>query len=146
MLNSCKLQNLRKKNHALVSLLADEDTFLALVGWIFFALSMGIPKALLSSNSTLLVLLDNQSVLVNWILKWVCSVNYFIQVVWPVNEWCAIALACACHTSIYLGMLSSHVQNFIWRVDCMPTLQQVCSVIFLQIIHLQLHVKLSFHS
>ena len=91
-------------------------------------------------------LLDNRSVLVNWILKWVCSVNYFIQVVWPVNEWCAIALACACHASIYLGMLSSHVQNFIWRVDCMPTLQQVCSVIFLQIIHLQLHVKLSFHS
>ena len=146
MLNSCKLQNLRKKNHALVSLLADEDTFLALVGWILFALSMGIPKALLSSNSTLLVLLDNRSVLVNWILKWVCSVNYFIQVVWPVNEWCAIALACACHASIYLGMLSSHVQNFIWWVDCMPTLQQVCSVIFLQIIHLQLHDKLSFHS
>ena len=27
----------------------------------------------------------------------------------------------------------------------MPTLQQVCSVIPLQIIHLQLHVKLSFH-
>ena len=43
------------------------------------------------------------------------------------------------HTSICLGMLLLHVQNFICRVNCMPTLQQVCSVILLQIIHLQLH-------
>ena len=49
------------------------------------------------------------------------------------------------HTSICLCMLSLHMQNFIWQVDCTPTLQQVCSVIFLQIIYLQLHVKLSFH-
>ena len=48
------------------------------------------------------------------------------------------------HTSIYLGMLLLHVRNFIWPVNSMSTLQQVCSVILLQIIHLQLHVKLSF--
>ena len=35
------------------------------------------------------------------------------------------------HTSIYLGMLLSHVQNFIWVVSCTPTLQQVCSVILM---------------
>ena len=50
------------------------------------------------------------------------------------------------HASIYLGMLSSHVQNFKWRVDSMPTLQQMCLVILLQIIHLQLCIKLIFHS
>ena len=27
------------------------------------------------------------------------------------------------HTSIYLGMLSLHIQDFIWRVNCKPTLQ-----------------------
>ena len=30
------------------------------------------------------------------------------------------------HASIYLGMLLSHMQNFIWRVNHMPMLQQVC--------------------
>ena len=50
------------------------------------------------------------------------------------------------HASIYLGVLSSHVQDFIWQVNCTPTLQQVYSIIRLQIFHLQLHVKLSFHS
>ena len=50
------------------------------------------------------------------------------------------------HASIYLGVLSLHVQNFVREVNCMPTLQQVCSVILLQIIHQQLHVKLSFCS
>ena len=45
------------------------------------------------------------------------------------------------HASVYLGMLLSHVQNFILWVNHMPTLQQVRSVILLQIIHLQLHVK-----
>ena len=34
------------------------------------------------------------------------------------------------HASIYLGLLWSHVQNFIWQVHCIPTLQQVYSVIF----------------
>ena len=29
--------------------------------------------------------------------------------------------------SIYLGMLSSHLQNFIWQVNCMPTLQ-ICYI------------------
>ena len=48
------------------------------------------------------------------------------------------------HASIYLAVLLLHVQNFIWRVHRTPTLQQVCSVISLQITHLQLHVKLSF--
>ena len=42
------------------------------------------------------------------------------------------------HASIYLGVLLSHMQNFIWQVNCMPTLQQVSLVILLQIIHLQL--------
>ena len=43
------------------------------------------------------------------------------------------------HTMIYLGMPLLHVQNLIWRVNCMPIFQQVCSVTLLQIIHLQLH-------
>ena len=42
-------------------------------------------------------------------------------------------------TSIYLGVLLSCVQNFIWQVNYMPTLLQVRSFILLQIIHLQLH-------
>ena len=50
------------------------------------------------------------------------------------------------HASFYLGVLSSHVQNFIWRVDRTPTPQLVRSAILLQIIHLLLHGKLSFHS
>ena len=41
--------------------------------------------------------------------------------------------------SICLGMLSSHMQNFIWQVNSTPMLQQVCSDIPFQIIHLQLH-------
>ena len=35
------------------------------------------------------------------------------------------------HASIYLVVLLSHMQNFIWQVNHMPTIQQVCSVIFL---------------
>ena len=49
------------------------------------------------------------------------------------------------HTSGYLGVILLHMQNFIWHVNRMPTLQQACSVILLQIIHLQLDVKFSFH-
>ena len=37
------------------------------------------------------------------------------------------------HASIYLSVLLSHVQNFIWQVNCTPSLQQVCSVITLRI-------------
>ena len=48
------------------------------------------------------------------------------------------------HINIYLGMLLLHVQNFIWQVNCTPTLQQVSSVILLQIIHLQLYVEFPF--
>ena len=47
----------------------------------------------------------------------------------PVNEWCAI---------------ESSVKNIIWRVNRTPTIQQVCSVIFLQIVHLQLHLEFPF--
>ena len=39
----------------------------------------------------------------------------------------------------------SHMQDFIQQANQTPTLQQAFSVILLQIIHLQLHVKLSFH-
>ena len=46
--------------------------------------------------------------------------------------------------SIYLGVLSSHIQNFIWQINRTSTLQQVCSVIILQIIHLQLYAKFPF--
>ena len=35
------------------------------------------------------------------------------------------------HASIYLGVPLLQVQNFIWRFNCMPTLQQVWSVILL---------------
>ena len=49
------------------------------------------------------------------------------------------------HTSIYLGMLSLRVQKFIWPVNSMLTLQQVCSVIPLLIIHLQCHINFGFH-
>ena len=49
------------------------------------------------------------------------------------------------HASIYLGVLLMHMQNLIWQVNFTPTLRQVCSVILLQIICLQLHVNLSFH-
>ena len=42
-------------------------------------------------------------------------------------------------SSIYLGMLLSHMQNFKWQVNCMPIFQQVCLVILWQKIHLQLH-------
>ena len=48
-------------------------------------------------------------------------------------------LGASTHASIYLGVLLFQVKNFIWLVNCTPTLQQVCSVILLQIIHLQLH-------
>ena len=48
------------------------------------------------------------------------------------------------HASFYLPLLSPCMQNFIWQVSCMLTLQQVCSVIFLQIIHLQLRVEFPF--
>ena len=41
----------------------------------------------------------------------------------PVNEWLAIALANAHNASIYLGMVSSHMQNFIWQINSMPALQ-----------------------
>ena len=44
-------------------------------------------------------------------------------------------------TSICLDVLSLYVQNFIWEVNC----KSLCSVILLQIIHLQLDVKLGFH-
>ena len=44
-----------------------------------------------------------------------------------------------------VGMLLLHLQNFIWWVNSEPTLEEVCSLILLQIIHLQLHMKLSFH-
>ena len=44
------------------------------------------------------------------------------------------------HTSIYLGVLLSHMQEFIGRVNHTPTLFAV----FLQIIHLQLHVEFPF--
>ena len=50
----------------------------------------------------------------------------------------------ATHANIYLGLLLSYMQNFIWWVNCTPTLQQVCYVIILQIIHLQLHVEFPF--
>ena len=50
----------------------------------------------------------------------------------------------ATHASIYLGVLLSYMRNFIWWVNCTPTLQQVCYVIILQIIHLQLHVAFPF--
>ena len=46
--------------------------------------------------------------------------------------------------SIYLGVLSSHIQNFIWQINRTSTLQQVCSVIILQMIHLQLYAKFPF--
>ena len=49
------------------------------------------------------------------------------------------------NASIYLGLLSSHMQNFTWRDNRTPTLQQVWSVILSQIIHLQLYVKLTLH-
>ena len=49
------------------------------------------------------------------------------------------------YTSTYLRLLSLHMQNVISQVNHMPTLRQVCSIILLQIMHLQLHVKLSFH-
>ena len=51
------------------------------------------------------------------------------------------------HASIYLGVLSLQVQNFIRRVNSTPTLQQVCSVALFQIIHLQLQALswVSFH-
>ena len=42
------------------------------------------------------------------------------------------------HSSICLGMLVSHMQNFIWQVNFTPTLRKVCSVMLLPIIHLQL--------
>ena len=35
---------------------------------------------------------------------------------------------CAWH-NIFSGMLLSHMQNFILQVNCMPKLQQVCSII-----------------
>ena len=50
------------------------------------------------------------------------------------------------HASIYLGVLLLRLQIFIWQINSTVKLQQVCSVIILQIINLQLHIKLSFHS
>ena len=48
------------------------------------------------------------------------------------------------HTIIYLGVLLLHVQDFTWWVNCKPALQQMYSVILLQIIHLQLQVEFLF--
>ena len=48
------------------------------------------------------------------------------------------------HASIYLDMLLLQIQTFTWQVNCKPTLQQLCSVILLQIIHLQLYVEFPF--
>ena len=45
------------------------------------------------------------------------------------------------HAKIYLGVLWSLVQNFIWRVNHTLTFQRVFSVILLEIIHLQLRTK-----
>ena len=51
----------------------------------------------------------------------------------PANEWCAISPARAqTHTSIYLGVIPSNMQYFVWVVNRTTTLQQVCSVIFLK--------------
>ena len=36
------------------------------------------------------------------------------------------------HTSIYLGVISSHMQYFVWGVNRTTTLQQACSVILLK--------------
>ena len=47
------------------------------------------------------------------------------------------------HIHQYLFRLSLHLQNIIWQVNCMPTLQEVCSVILLQIIHLHFYVEFS---
>ena len=57
----------------------------------------------------------------------------------PVNEWCAIALAPAL-TRQYL------FRHAIIARAKLYMLQQVHSVIILEIIHLQLYVQLSFHS
>ena len=43
-----------------------------------------------------------------------------------------------------LSVLPLHLQNFTERVNRKPTLQQLCSVILLQIIYLQLHVEFPF--
>ena len=63
----------------------------------------------------------------------------------PVNERHAIVLT-RTRTHQYLGMLMLYMQNFTWRVNNKPTLQlqQLCSVILLQIINLQLHVEFPF--
>ena len=45
------------------------------------------------------------------------------------------------HARIYLGVLLLLMQNFIWLVNCISTLQQVCLVILLHITNLQLHVS-----
>ena len=60
-----------------------------------------------------------------------------------VNE---VQLHIPTHLITYLGMLLLLLTNFIWQVNCTQTLQQVCSVILLHIIHLQFYVKLSFYS
>ena len=48
------------------------------------------------------------------------------------------------HTNIYLGVLLLPMQNFIWWVKCMLTLQQVCSVILSHKIHCSICQNLLF--
>ena len=64
----------------------------------------------------------------------------------PVNEWRATTLA-RTHTRQYLIRCAAVAcaKLYIWRVNHAPTLYQKSRVILLQIIHLQLHLKLSFH-
>ena len=64
----------------------------------------------------------------------------------PVNELHVIALQCA-HTCQYLCRRTIIACAKLYMIGySTPMLQQVCSDILLQVIHLQLHVMLSFHS
>ena len=67
-----------------------------------------------------------------------------INIVLSINDMQLHSHACT-HANIYLGVLLLHVQNLVWWVKCISTLKQVCSVILLQIIHLQLPLKHQFY-
>ena len=79
------------------------------------------------------------------------------SIIWPVwvNDWvfvyelsgCGVE-SCCCHccTHQYLFRCAIVVQAklYIWQANCMPILQEVYSVILLEIIHLQLCVEFPF--
>lgn len=86
-IHETKMKNLpfdHKKINTFVFAVSDEPKMSPPAGrknlfWSFQCVSIN-PKAIISLYSTLVVLLDNKSALVNWIINWICSVNSVVTI------------------------------------------------------------------